>query len=140
MVVTNDIGNTGTVHPQNKLDVGKRLARWAFAKNYGHEDVTYSGPLYKSMKIEGNRVRILFAYDHDGLKSRDGKPLTWFTIAGADRRFTPAKANIDGNTVLVWNDTVKQPVAVRFAWHQIAEPNLMNAEGLPASAFRTDRW
>ncbi len=140
MVVTNDIGNTGRAHPRNKQDVGKRLALWALAKTYGKKDVIYSGPLYKAMKVEGSAIRITFRHAHGGLASRDGKALTWFTIAGADKRFVPAKAEIDGKSVVVSSDAVKEPVAVRFGWHQIAEPNLMNKAGLPASTFRTDTW
>jgi sialate O-acetylesterase len=120
MAMTNDIGNTGTAHPRNKL--------------------VYSGPLYESMKIEGGKIRITFKHTHGGLVSRDRKPLTWFTIAGADKTFVPAHAKIEKGSVVVWSDAVKKPVSVRFGWHQIAEPNLMNKDGLPASSFRTDRW
>ena len=140
MAVTNDIGNTGTAHPRNKLDVGRRLALCAFAKTYGREKLVYSGPLYDSMKIEGDKIRVTFKHVHGGLVSRDRKPLTWFTIAGADKKFVPARAKIRKGSVVVWSDAVKKPVAVRFGWHQIAEPNLMNKDGLPASSFRTDRW
>lgn len=138
MVVTTDIGNIGDAHPRNKQEVGARLARWALAKTYGRHDVTYSGPLYKSIAIEGNKARIRFDHATGGLSSRDGKPLTWFTIAGGDGKLAPAKAEIDGESVLVSSDTVPHPIAVRFGWHQIAEPNLMNKAGLPASPFRTD--
>jgi len=75
-----------------------------------------------------------------GLAPRDGKPLTWFEIAGKDKNFVNAQAKIDGDEVLVWSDTVIEPVAVRFGWHQETEPNLMNKEGLPASPFRTHPW
>jgi sialate O-acetylesterase len=141
MAVTNDIGNIGTAHPRNKRDVGKRLALWALAKTYGKTDLVYSGPLYKSMKVEGNKIRITFKYADGGLASRDGKPLTWFAISGANKTFVPAQATIDDNdSVLVWSDKVVDPLAVRFAWYQTAEPNLMNKAGLPASSFRTDDW
>lgn len=140
MVVTNDIGNIGDAHPRNKQEVGRRLALWALAKTYGKKDLVCSGPLYRSMNVEGNKIRIRFDHVEGGLRSRDGKPLTWFTIAGADRKFVPASAEIDGDSVLVGSDLVREPVAVRFAWHQIAEPNLMNQAGLPASSFRTDDW
>lgn len=75
-----------------------------------------------------------------GLKSADGKPLTYFTIAGADQKFVPAEAMIDGKTVVVSSKNVAQPVAVRFAWREDAIPNFVNAEGLPAAPFRTDTW
>ncbi len=140
MVVTNDIGNVGDPHPRNKRDVGKRLAIWALAKTYGRKGLVCCGPLYRSMRVEGGRIRILFDGTAGGLASRDGKPLSWFTIAGSDRKFLPARAEIDGDSVLVSSDAVSSPVAVRFAWHQIAEPNLMNKAALPAPAFRTDTW
>jgi sialate O-acetylesterase len=139
MVVTTDIvGNVGEAHPKNKQEVGRRLALWALARTYNVKDLGYSGPLYKSMKIEGDKVRITFDHAEGGLSSRDGKPLTWFTIAGADNKFVPAQAEIDGETVVVWSDEVTEPLAVRFGWHQIAEPNLMNRHKLPASPFRTE--
>ena len=140
MAVTVDIGNVGDIHPRNKQDVGKRLALWALAKTYGRKYLVYSGPLYRSMKVEGEEVRLRFDHVGGGLVSRDGAPLSRFTIAGADRKFVEAKARIDGDTVVVHTDGVEKPVAVRFAWHQEAEPNLSNEEGLPASPFRTDDW
>ncbi|HOA72696.1 MAG TPA: sialate O-acetylesterase [Phycisphaerae bacterium] len=140
MAVITDVGNTKDIHPRNKQAVGRRLALWALAKTYGIKDLVYSGPLYKSMKIEGDKIRLSFDHVGSGLASRDGKPLTWFQIAGADKRFVDAQAIIDGDTVVVSSDQVKEPVAVRFGWNELAEPNLMNREGLPASPFRTDRW
>lgn len=140
MAVTVDISNITDIHPRNKQDVGKRLALWALAKTYGQDALVYSGPLYESMQVEGDKIRIHLNHVGSGLKSRDGKPLSWFTIAGSDKQFVDATAVIDGNTVLVAADTVKEPVAVRFGWHQEAEPNLSNQEGLPASPFRTDSW
>ena len=139
MAVTWDIGNIDDIHPRNKQDVGKRLALWALAKDYGHKDIVYSGPLYKSMKVEGNKIRLLFDHVGGGLIAKDG-PLTHFTIAGDDKKFTPAQAVIDGDTIVVSSEEVKKPAAVRFAWSNTAEPNLFNKEGLPASSFRTDDW
>jgi sialate O-acetylesterase len=139
MAVTVDIATVGNIHPPNKQDVGKRLALWALAKTYGKKDVVYSGPLYKSAKIEGNKIRIAFDYADGGLISRDGPPLTWFDIAGADGKFVTAKAEIDGETVVVSSDKVPEPKNVRFAWDQDAEPNLSNKAGLPAAPFRTDK-
>ena len=140
MAVTTDIGNLRDIHPRNKQDVGRRLALWALAKDYGRDDVTYSGPLYKSMAVEGNTIRLTFYHVGSGLTSRDEKPLTWFQIAGEDKEFVEANATIDGDTVVVSSDTIANPVAVRFGWHQSAEPNFVNKEGLPASPFRTDSW
>lgn len=135
-----DIGNTRDIHPTNKQDVGKRLALWALAKDYGKKTIVYSGPIYKSMKVDGDKARISFDHTGGGLVSRNDKPLTHFTIAGEDKKFVPARATIDGDTVVVESDGVKNPAAVRFGWHQEAEPNLSNKEGLPASPFRTDDW
>lgn len=140
MAVTVDIADVKDIHPKNKQDVGKRLGLWAMAQLYGKPDIVYSGPLYKSMKVEGNKIRLSFDHVGGGLVSRDGKPLSWFTIAGEDKNFVEAKAEIDGATVVVSADSVANPVAVRFGWTQEAEPNLSNKEGLPASPFRTDKW
>ncbi|MCJ7693540.1 MAG: sialate O-acetylesterase [Sedimentisphaerales bacterium] len=138
MAVTTDITELDDIHPRNKQDVGKRLALWALAKTYGKEDIVYSGPLYKSMAVEGDKIRISFGHTGSGLASRDGQTLAWFEIAGADKKFQKANAKIDGDTVLVSNEQITAPVAVRFAWHQEAIPNLMNKEGLPASPFTTE--
>ncbi len=140
MAVTNDISDLEDIHPRNKLDVGRRLALWALAKTYGRADTVCSGPLYKSMNVEDGRIRIIFDHVGKGLVARDGKPLDWFTVAGADHKFVAAQAEIDGDSLIVWSDEVSRPAAVRFAWSMKAEPNLMNKEGLPASAFRTDDW
>ncbi len=140
MAVTNDIaGHVGDAHPKNKQEVGRRLALWALTRTYGEKGLVYSGPVYRSMAVEGASIRLRFDHAHGGLAARDKKPLTWFTVSGADGAFVPAKAEIAGDTVIVSSDAVKQPVAVRFAWYQTAEPNLVNGAGLPASAFRTDR-
>ena len=140
MVVITDVGNIRDIHPRNKQDVGLRLALWALAKDYGKTDLVYSGPLYKSMKVEGNKIRLSFDHIGGGLMARDETPLTWFQIAGEDKQFVEAVAEVDGNTVVVSSDSVESPVAVRFGWHEIAEPNLVNKGGLPASPFRTDSW
>jgi sialate O-acetylesterase len=140
MAVTVDIGDVKDIHPKNKQDVGKRLALWALANTYGRKDLVYSGPLYKSMKVEGNKIRIEFDHVGGGLTSRDGKPLTWFTIAGEDKNFVEAKAEIDGDTVVVSADSVDKPVAVRFGWDETAEPNLSTVDGLRASRFRRYLW
>jgi len=140
MAVTMDIATVNNIHPPNKLDVGKRLALWALAKDYGKKDIVYSGPLYKSMRKQGDKIRLYFKYTGSGLVTRDGKELTDFTIAGEDKNFVPAKATIDGKTVIVSSEAVKKPVAVRYGWSNTAEPNLANKEGLPASSFRTDKW
>jgi sialate O-acetylesterase len=141
MAVTTDIVHKiSDIHPINKKDVGNRLALWALAKNYGKKDLVYSGPLYKSMKIDGDKIILTFAHVGGGLKSRDGKPLTEFDIAGEDGKFTKAEAVIEGKTVVVKAKGVEKPTQVRFGWRRITNPNLMNKEGLPASPFRTENW
>jgi len=139
MAVTMDIGNPRNIHPKNKQDVGKRLALWALANTYGRDGIVYSGPLYKSMKVEGDKIRLFFEHVGGGLTS-GGKELTHFSIAGADQRFCRAKAKIDGDTVVVWSAAVPKPVAVCYAWGAADQPTLANREGLPASSFRTDDW
>ena len=139
MAVITDIANLYDIHPRNKVEVGKRLALWACAKTYGEKGLVYSGPLYKSMSIDGERARIRFDFVAGGLISLDGGPLSWFEISGPERVFYKAKAEIDGDTILVWSPKVQKPVAVRFGWHQLAVPNLGNKAGLPASPFRTYR-
>ena len=139
MAVTTDIGNLADIHPKNKQDVGLRLALWALAKDYGKSDLEYSGPLYESSAIEGNKIRVKFKHAA-GLMAKSGEPQL-FTIAGDDQKFVPAKAVIDGETVVVSSDAVAKPVAVRYGWSEWAEPekyNLFNKAGLPASPFRTD--
>jgi sialate O-acetylesterase len=139
MCVTTDITNLADIHPKNKQDVGKRLALWALAKDYGKKDIVYSGPLFKDLKFEGGKAVVEFEHVGSGLVARDGKPLNWFTIAGDDGVFSEAKAEIVGNTVVLSSDKVATPVSVRFGWHELAEPNLMNKEGLPASPFRAGK-
>ena len=140
MAVINDIGAANNIHPGNKLDVGERLARWALAKDYGRKDVVVSGPLYSGFSIKGAAIRVKFDYAK-GLKSRDGKPLQRFEIAGKDQQWHWGKAVIEGSDVIVSSTDVPAPVAVRYAWD--ANPvgsNLVNGEGLPTSLFRTDDW
>ena len=139
MAVTMDIGNLTDIHPKNKQEVGRRLALWALANDYGMAGTEYSGPLYKSMEIKGKKAILYFDHSDGGLVKK-GKQLTDFIIAGNDRIFYPAKARIKGNTVEVYSEKVREPVAVRFAFYDAARPNLFNKAGLPASPFRTDNW
>jgi sialate O-acetylesterase len=106
---------------------------------YGKELPEYSSPLYDSMKIDENKIRISFKRVGSGLEAK-GERLTGFSIAGEDRTFVWADAKLDGNTVVVSSDKVAKPVAVRYAWADYPECNLYNKEGLPASPFRTDNW
>jgi sialate O-acetylesterase len=137
MAVTTDIGDVKDIHPRNKQETGRRLSLWALAAVYG-KDIVYSGPLYDSMQVEGDTIRISFKHTGDGLKSSDGNALTYFTIASEEGEFVSATATIDGDTVVVHSDEVAKPAHVRFAWTDTAEPNLVNDAGLPASPFRTD--
>ena len=139
MAVTTDVTNLLDIHPRKKEPVGNRLGLWALANVYG-KDLVYSGPIYKSMKVEGDKICLTFDHVGGGLKSSDGKPLDFFAIAGADEKFYPATAKIEGKTIVVSSPEVEKPVAVRLGWHEAATPNLINAEGLPASPFRTDKF
>ena len=139
MAVIIDIGEADNIHPKNKKDVGRRLALLALAKTYG-KDLVYSGPIYKSMKIEGNKIILHFEHIGGGLVAGGGGPLKGFAIAGADRKFVWADAKIDGDVVVVSSERVAGPVAVRYAWADNPVCNLYNSQGLPASPFRTDDW
>jgi sialate O-acetylesterase len=138
MAVVIDIGEWNDIHPLNKQDVGKRLALAAQRLAYGDNNIVRSGPIYKSMKIDGNKIILTFTDTGGGLISRGGDELKRFAIAGADKRFVWAKAKIEGDKVIVWNDDITGPVAVRYGWADNPEgANLYNREGLPASPFRT---
>jgi sialate O-acetylesterase len=140
IVVTDAVHDLKDIHPKDKRTVGNRLALWALAKDYGRKDLVHSGPLYKSMQVEGSKIRLRFAHVGSGLASRDGKPLSEFEIAGADDHFIPAMATIDGHTVVVEAAGLAQPTQARFGWRRDANPNLANNEGLPAAPFRTRAW
>lgn len=139
MAVTTDIATVKNIHPPNKQDVGRRLALWALAKDYGKDEIVYSGPIFRNAKVDGKGIWLEFDHTGEGLKSSDGKPLTWFTIAGDTGEFFPAKAEIHGDRVHVSSESVAKPLHVRFAWDQTAEPNFVNSAGLPASPFRSGR-
>ncbi len=136
-VITDAVEDVNNVHPPDKWDVGERLALIALAKDYGRKDVVFSGPMYKSMKIVGSEAHLSFDYLGGGLISHDGKPLTYFTIAGSDGKFYPADAKIIGDEVVVSSPKVAVPANVRFAWDEAAQPNFFNKVGLPAVPFRT---
>ena len=137
MAVINDIGNVSDIHPKNKQEVGRRLALLALAQTYGQKDIVSSGPTFKSLATEGDKLRVTFEHADGGLASRDGQPLTDFEIIDAEQGgFVKATAQIDGASVLLSAPGVEHPVAVRFAWDQLATPNLKNQSGLPAGAFR----
>jgi len=140
MAVTVDIGNTKDIHPKNKQEVGRRLALWALTKDYDRDVGVYSGPLLSKVDQSEGKGRITVHFHKDttgGLKASDGKPLSHFEVAGKDGKWQPAKATIVyGDHLIVSSDAVKQPVHVRYGWNELAEPNLVNGAGLPASPFQ----
>jgi len=138
MAVIIDIGEANDIHPKNKQDVGKRLALAAEAGTYG-KTVVYSGPMYESMKVEDDKLRLKFKHVGGGLVAK-GDKLTGFAIAGDDKKFVWADAKIDGDSVIVSAKDVAKPVAVRYAWADNPECNLYNKADLPALPFRTDDW
>jgi sialate O-acetylesterase len=138
MATTIDIGEAKNIHPKNKLDVGKRLALNARALVYEETNLVYSGPMYKSMSIEGDTIRLKFAHVGSGLESTTGENLEGFAIAGSDDNFVWAEAAIDGNDVVVFNSQVPKPEKVLYGWANNPIISLFNKEGLPASPFRTD--
>ncbi len=142
MVVTTDLaGDRRNIHPTNKRDVGVRLARLALAGTYGRGALVARSPRFAGMRRVGQRsVEVKFKDVGTGLMTRDGAAPNEFTIAGADRRFFPATAELHGDTVVLSSEAIADPVAVRFAWREVADPNLTNSAGLPAISFRTDDW
>jgi sialate O-acetylesterase len=140
MAVTIDIGEWNDIHPLNKEDVGRRLALQAMKVAYGDRNTVSSGPIYRSVKIKGNRAILNFSDTGSGLMVKGGGELKQFAVAGADKIFVWADARIRGDSVIVWNDRILQPVAVRYAWaDNPAGANLYNREGLPASPFSTEK-
>jgi len=140
-IVTTDIGNVKDIHPTNKRDVGLRLASLALAETYAKANAAPQSPRLFASKISEQKIALTFAHVGTGLKSRDGKPLDSFLIAGDDKKFVPAEATLDGTDIIVVSSpVVAKPVAVRFAWSETANPNLVNSAGLPAVPFRTDAW
>ncbi len=155
-----DAGESDDIHPRNKAIVGQRLARIALARDYGEKDLVYSGPTYKSMKVDGSKVRLSFDHIGGGLVAKElpatylkkyltnetatlvrntpSSELEGFAVCGDDKKWSWADAKIDGNEVVVWSDKVPNPIAVRYGWADNPTCNLYNKGGLPASPFRTD--
>ncbi|WP_375436934.1 sialate O-acetylesterase [uncultured Hymenobacter sp.] len=137
MTVNIDLGEWNDIHPLGKEDVGKRLALAAQKVAYADKKVVASGPLYQSMQVRGNKATLTFTNTGSGLVAKGGGELKQFAVAGADKKFVWAQAKMEGNAVVVWNDQVATPVAVRYAWADNPEgANLYNKEGLPASPFQ----
>ena len=139
MAVTIDIGDPKNLHPTNKKDVGFRLALIARAKVYGSQ-IEFSGPVYKTMKIEDDKIVLSFEHTDEKMFTKNSDRLVGFTISGSDKKFIEAEAKIKSNKILVWNDAIKNPIAVRYAWADNPDCNLYNSADLPASPFRTDDW
>jgi sialate O-acetylesterase len=141
MAVTIDVGDGNDFHPKNKQEVGHRLALAVQAIAYGR-DVIYSGPLYESMTVEGDKIRVHFKNVYGGLvaKGFPSPSVSGFEIAGSDRQFYWVEGQIEGDTIVVHSKDVPHPVAVRYAFAMKMECNLYNRAGLPASPFRTDSW
>lgn len=140
MVVISDlVDNIKDIHPQNKIDVGKRLANLALAETYGKNPGAYKSPMYKSMKAENGKVKLMFDNAGAGFKAKS-KTISGFKIAGADKNFVDAKVDIKGNTIVVSSSQVKNPSAVRFGFDNTSMPEVFSKEGLPVAPFRTDDW
>lgn len=139
MAVSADVGKEFSIHPPDKLTIGKRLAYCALARDYGINGLPYQGPVYTSMKIVNDMIDLTFDNAKNGLYA-GGKELTLFEIAGEDKVFFPAEATITRTGIRVKSDRVKKPVAVRYAAKDWFTGELFNNEGLPASPFRTDNW
>lgn len=146
MAVAIDLGEEKNIHPIRKAPLGERLALAVRKVAYG-EDIPYSGPTFKSMSVEGDTIRIQFAHAYNGLKTSDSRPPIGFAVSAGSADFTKgnrgfvwADARIDGNDIIVRADSAAIPVAVRYAWAQNPDCNLINSEGLPAVPFRTDDW
>ncbi len=138
MVVTTDlVDNLSDIHPSYKWTIAHRLALCALAKNY-QKKLVYSGPMLSSLSIKKDKAILTFKHIGKGLVSSDDKPLSWFSIAGKDNQFVPANATIKGKKIFVSATAVAKPTQVRFAWHEEAQPNLFNKDGLPAVPFRTN--
>lgn len=156
LVVTTDIGNAKDIHPKNKLDVALRLSRWALRDVYGRKELVVSGPIFRTARREGKRLRIQFDHVGSGLVAAEKDPdapgrapvesadwkLKGFAVAGSDRKWHWAEAVVDGTNVLCESSAVPEPIAVRYAYraNPLGRGNLYNKEGLPAAPFRSDEW
>ena len=139
LAVAIDIGDAFDIHPKNKQEVGRRLALQARARTYG-EKIPFSSPMYKSYRIEGNKIRLTFSHTYGLLKAKDGGKLQGFAIAGPDHKFHWADAVVEGKTIVVSSPEVPMPLAVRYAWADNPACNVYNKADLPLAPFRTDDW
>ena len=136
MAVITDCSTLDNIHPPNKKDPGIRLALLAEANTYGM-DVVSTGPVFQALEKKGRKLIVHFS-SAEGLATCDGKAPDWFELAGADGVFKPVEAEIDGSDIILQSPDISKPEQMRFAWNKLAEPNLVNGAGLPASAFRAD--
>lgn len=140
VVITDLVDDIKNIHPKNKTDVGKRLSNMVLAEVYAYPGLVYKFPMYRSMAIVKNKIKVELSNCKDGLMIKNGtEPLT-FEVAGADRLFMPATATVEGNSLVVWNKDVKSPVAVRYSFSNEAIGNIFSNEGLPLAPFRSDSW
>lgn len=139
LTVAIDLGEWNDIHPDNKKDVGERLALAALKLAY-NKNIVSSGPLYQSSEIDGDKITVHFSNTGSGLVTNDEEAPGDFAIAGADKKFVWATATIEGDNIIVTSDKIKKPLYVRYAWaDNPVHPNVYNKEGLPASPFRTDK-
>jgi len=139
MAITIDIGEEKNIHPKNKQEVGRRLSLWALGEVYGKKVPSTSGPLPAGHEVKGDKIVLKFSHADGGLAAKAGE-LRGFMIAGSDKQWKPATAQIADDTVIVSSPEIAKPVAVRYAWQDWPDCNLVNGAGLPASPFRTDEW
>ncbi|MBL8993881.1 MAG: sialate O-acetylesterase [Spirochaetia bacterium] len=139
MVIARDTGEEATIHPLDKKPVGERLAILARGLVYG-EKIEYSGPIFENAEKEKNQFRLRFSHTGEGLKISGNEPLSGFLICGEDKNWLPAEAKLENGSIVVWNEKVADPAAVRYAWANWSTGNLFNTAGLPASPFRTDHF
>ena len=139
VVVTDLVDNVKDIHPTNKIDVGLRLANLALADTYKQTGVAYKYPTYRSAEFKNGMATITFDNVEHGITLKGNEPLE-FWIAGDDKVFKPAKASLAKDKIVVWNDSIKDPKAVRFGFYNTSMPNVFNKEGLPLDPFRTDDW
>ena len=140
MAVAIDIGSGDDIHPKNKQEAGRRLAIIALNQIYGKKDIEYTAPVYKSITVDGDTIKLSFSNPEIGLKTSDGKPPKPFSIAGDDKKFKWAETKIVGNRIYVWSKEVPSPKAVRYGWADNPDCNLTGKNNLPVSPFRTDNW
>lgn len=141
MVVINDITeNPADIHPRDKLEVGRRLARLALQNVHNRREIEARSPMYSKLVADGSKLRVHFVYTHGSLKTRDGKPPTHLEVSGTDNQFHPAEAVIDQDILVVSSPSVPSPTRVRYGWAQDAMPNLAGATNLPVAPFDSGKW